>query len=48
MIYTRNDTQENFRFCGKSLEFRPKRRELLTETKEIHQEYPSEVPRTIK
>ena len=35
MIYTRNDMQQNFRFCDKSLEFRPKRRKLLTETKEI-------------
>ena len=32
---------KHFRFCGKKLEFRPKRRKLLTATKEIHKVYPS-------
>ena len=29
-------TRQNFRFCDKSLEFLPKCRKSLTETKEIH------------
>ena len=39
---------QNFRFCTKSLELQPKRSKLLTETKEIHYEYPSEVLQTAK
>ena len=37
ILYPRNDTrmQQHFRFCGKLVEFRLKRRKFLTETKEI-------------
>ena len=35
-LHTQRHTQQNFRFCDKSFEFRPKRRKLFTETKEIH------------